>query len=95
MNDFQPTDVPHVNVEDVDDKPPVCGDCIYCREGPNTQNDIFSRCCYRNPPIPALVQTSKGPAIMSIRPEIRVDTWACGEYDPGEDGSDERGMATD
>lgn len=69
----------------------TCSDCIYCREGPSTHHDILSRCCYRNPPIPTLVQTPKGPAIMSIRPEIRVDTWACGEYDPGEDASDERG----
>lgn len=76
------------------DGPAVCGDCIYCRESPNTQNDILSRCCYRNPPSAMLAQTPKGTAVISIRPEIRVDTWACGEYDPGEDGSDEQGMAT-
>lgn len=59
----------------------VCGDCIHCQPGPNTQNDVLSRVCYRFPPVPMLVGTNQGPAVMSVRAEIRVDTPACGEWE--------------
>lgn len=69
-------------------KPLACGDCIHCQPGPNTKNDVLSRVCYRHPPVPALIGTEKGPAVISIRAEIRVDTFACGEYDDGTDDED-------
>ena len=65
--------------------PPVCGNCIHCQHGPNTQRDIMSRACYRHPPTAFGVLTQQGIAVMSVRPEIRVDTFACGEYEPPED----------
>lgn len=59
----------------------VCGDCMFCMPGPDTQSDILSRACYRMPPVPMLAQTSQGVGLVSVRPLIRVDTWACGEFD--------------
>lgn len=63
----------------------TCGDCIYCREGPRTKDDIFARVCYRNPPTLVGGVTNQGMAIVTARPEIRTDTWACGEFDTDED----------
>ncbi len=54
-------------------------------EGPNTPNDIMSRNCYRFPPVPLLTQMpGKGVVMVSVRPEIRVETPACGEYETPE-----------
>lgn len=64
---------------------PVCGDCVHCQPGPRTKDDIMSRACYRFPPTTLGVLTQQGIAIMSVRPEIRVDTIACGEFEPPED----------
>lgn len=63
----------------------VCGDCIHCQPGPDTKNDVMSRVCYRNPPTAFGVLTQGGIAVMSVRPQIRVDTFACGEYELHED----------
>lgn len=60
---------------------PTCGECVHCLPGPNTKNDVLSRCCYRYPPLGALAQTGQGVAIVSYRPEIRTDTIACGEFE--------------
>ena len=68
----------------------VCGNCVHCQEGPNTVNNILSRNCYRYPPTAVVANTPKGPAIISVRPEIQVDTPACGEFET-EEGS---GMPT-
>lgn len=65
----------------VQEQGPTCGGCIHCLPGPNTQNDIMSRNCYRFPPVPMMVGTSKGPAVVSVRAEVRVETIACGEYE--------------
>ncbi len=82
MNDAANNDLSHA--KPADDGKLKCGDCIYCEPGPDTQNDILSRCCYRMPPVPMLAPTPKGPGVVTVRPLIRVDTWACGEFDSGE-----------
>ncbi len=67
---------------------PTCGGCVHCLPGPNTQNDIMSRNCYRFPPVPMMVGTNKGPAVIAVRAEIRVETPACGEYEePDSEGT--------
>ncbi len=63
----------------------TCSDCIYCQPGPNTQKDVLSRVCYRNPPTALAILTQQGVAVLSVRPEIRVDTLACGEFETEED----------
>lgn len=63
----------------------TCGGCVHCQPGPNTKNDVLSRVCYRYPPTPMLVGTNAGPAVMSVRAEIRTETPACGEYEEPED----------
>lgn len=73
MNDKLP--IPEVT------QPFVCGDCVHCQPGPRTQEDILSRACYRNPPTAFGVLTQQGIAVMSVRPEIRIDTFACGEFE--------------
>ena len=64
---------------------PVCGDCVHCKPGPKTQEDVLARVCYRNPPSVVGVLTAQGIAIVSARGEIRVDSYACGEYEEPED----------
>ena len=82
MSEFQPPDTPDAP-ESVGDL--LCGDCVHCRPGPDTKNDVLSRCCYRMPPVPMFVNTPNGPGLASVRPAIRVDTWACGEFETDED----------
>lgn len=77
MNDT-PHDVQHQ--EPKEEQRLYCGDCMFCEPGPNTAHDVFSRVCYRNPPVALAVMTQKGLAVISVRPEIRPDTWACGEF---------------
>lgn len=64
---------------------PTCGDCIHCQAGPDTQHDVLARLCYRNPPTAFGILTQQGVAVMSVRPQVRVDTLACGEFEPEED----------
>ena len=64
---------------------PVCGDCVHCQPGPRTKEDIMSRACYRFPPTAFGVLTQQGIAVMSVRPEIRVDTIACGEFETADE----------
>lgn len=67
-------------------KEPVCGDCVHCMPGPNTKDDILSRNCYRYPPVPHMAEIpGKGIVVISVRPEIRVETIACGEFETAED----------
>lgn len=74
-----PDDVSHAKVEPTE---PVCGDCMHCMPGPRTKDDIMARCCYRYPPTAMIAQAQGGGlAIVSFRPEIRVETIACGEYE--------------
>ena len=80
-DDHLPQGIPTPDI----DTQPVCGDCIHCQPGPRTQEDILSRVCYRNPPTAFGVLTQQGIAVMSVRPEIRIDTFACGEYEPEDD----------
>lgn len=68
-------------------KPIVCGDCIHCHPGPKTQSDVFARVCHRHPPKTFGVMTQQGFAVVSARPEIRTDTFACGEYETEDDES--------
>jgi hypothetical protein len=85
MNDTPPDAPTNEELSHAKDGQPVCGDCVHCLPGPDTQNDIMARACYRFPPIPLLAPTNKGPGLASVRPLIRVDTWACGEYETEED----------
>lgn len=64
---------------------PTCSDCVHCLPGPNTPNDILSRCCYRFPPTAMIAQTPQGVAVITFRPEVRTDTTACGEFETAED----------
>jgi len=68
-------------------KPQVCGDCVHCGAGPNIRVDVLSRVCYRHPPTALGVVTAQGLVVASVRPEIRLDTPACGEYEEPDDGS--------
>lgn len=61
----------------------TCGTCVYCQPGPRTKEDVLSRVCYRHPPTAIGVMTNQGIIVASVRPEIRPDTVACGEYDDG------------
>lgn len=73
---------------------PTCGDCVHCAAGPNTANDIMSRNCYRMPPVPVLAQIKGQMGVISIRPEIRVETPACGEFEPPEDDGPAIGLTS-
>lgn len=75
-------------------KEPTCGDCVHCMPGPNTANDILSRNCYRYPPTPLLAMSPQGPAVVSVRPEIRVETIACGEFESVEDDAPTVGLTS-
>ena len=66
---------------DTDSVDSTCRDCVHCLPGPNTKNDVLSRCCYRYPPLASIAQAQQGIAIISYRPEIRTDTTACGEFE--------------
>lgn len=61
----------------------TCGSCMYCNVGPKTSQDVLSRVCHRNPPIPFAFLTQQGILVVSARGEIRTDTPACGEFDDG------------
>jgi len=66
----------------------VCGNCEHLGPGPNTQKDVLSRNCYRYPPTSIGVLTPQGIVLVSARPEVRVDTPACGDFEsPDEDDS--------
>lgn len=71
---------------------PVCGDCVYCGPGPNTQKDVLSRNCYRYPPTAIGTVTQQGIIVVSARPEIRVETPACGEYETEDEGDTTPGL---
>jgi hypothetical protein len=72
-----PDEVSHAKPADF-----TCGDCVHCLPGPNTQQDVMSRNCYRYPPIPYMAQVAPGQiGVVALRPEIRVETIACGEYE--------------
>lgn len=60
---------------------PVCGDCVYARPGPNTKDNVLSRSCFFHPPTALTAAIpGRGLAIMSVRPEVQTDTWACGQF---------------
>lgn len=63
----------------------ICGACVYCLPGPKTKEDVFSRLCFRNPPTAVGAVMPQGLAVMSVRPEIRIETPACGEFEDAED----------
>lgn len=66
----------------------VCGNCVHCLPGPQTKGDVLARNCYRYPPTAFGVLTQQGVAVMAVRPEIRVDTPACGEFETEDDDVD-------
>lgn len=75
-------------------KEPVCGDCVHCMPGPNTQNNLMSRNCYRYPPVAIGVQMQGQLAVVSVRPEISVTTIACGEYEEPDDEIPSAGLTS-
>lgn len=71
----------------------TCGDCVHVGPGPSTKQDLMARNCYRFPPTAIGTLTQQGFVIVAARPEIRVETPACGEFESPE-WDDALGMPT-